>query len=169
MVADDDLRSYLTHKRNTIKHRALVTGYSVQYPFGDSSLEPLIVAGDTCFIYPTTGFDIQVGDIVFCQAQWSNKYFVNLVWQIVTHYDSDNTPTDYYMIGNNKPQGRARRCNGWCLAEHIIGMLIGTTRGGCNPLRKTIFKEETDDYECQTCHEYIPFIRKTLRPSPSFD
>ena len=142
---DDDLGSYLTHKRNTIKHRALVNGYSVQYPSGDSSLEPLIVAGDTCFIYPITGFDIQVGDIVFCQVPCGNKYFVNLVWQIVTHYDSDNTPTVYYMIGNNKPQGRGKRCNGWCTAEHIIGMLIGTNRGVFMPVRKEIFKDHKAD------------------------
>ena len=84
--------------------------------------------------------DIGVGDIVFCQAQRSQQYYAHIVLEIgYSHYHQE----PQYWIGNIQ-----RHFNGWCLREHIFGILVdvqvwwdGDGQYHSRPLPKTVFAE----------------------------
>ena len=62
--------------------------------------------------------EICVGDIVFCQVQFSQQYYANIV--LGTEQSNYHTePEPMYWIGNIQQD-----INGWCLRQHIFGILV---------------------------------------------
>ena len=59
--------------------------------------------------------EICVGDIVFCQVQPAKQYYAHIVLEV----EQSNYQEPTYWIGNIKGH-----CNGWCLREHIFGILV---------------------------------------------
>ena len=108
----------------------LLRGDPIQYKSNGKSLEPLVYSGDVCFIWPITAgiTKIKPGDIVFCQVQPRNNYYVHLVWDVQTYRTENGTDKACYTIGNNK-RGDGRRYNGYCYREHIYGIVRMTSKG----------------------------------------
>ena len=62
--------------------------------------------------------EICVGDIVFCQVQHSQQYYAHIVLGVEqSNYHTE--PGPMYWIGSIQ-----RHFNGWCLREHIFGILV---------------------------------------------
>ena len=82
----------------------LLRGDPIQFKTGGKSLEPLVYSGDICFIWPITPAvtTIRPGDIVFCQVQPRNNYYVHLVWSVDNYITENGTEKACYLIGNNK-------------------------------------------------------------------
>ena len=113
---------------------------------------PLVQSDDACNFYPIQAVtakdcihavqkeasEICKRDIVFCQVQPSQQYFAHIVLD-VEQSRHHNEPK--YWIGNI--QGY---CNGWCLREHIFGILVDVAVGqDCHwhsrPHPITVFEE----------------------------
>ena len=109
---------------------SLLAGYPIQYKSNGTSLQPLVWSGDVCFIWPIMhGITrIQPGDIVFCQVQPKNLYYVHLVWSVNNYITENGTEKACYLIGNNK-QGDKKKYNGYCYREHIYGIVRMTSKG----------------------------------------
>ena len=114
----------------------------------------LVQSDDACNFYPIQAVtakdcihavqkeasEICKGDIVFCQVQPTQQYFAHIVLDVEESW-YHNEPK--YWIGNIQ-----RYCNGWCLREHIFGILVdvqvwcyGDGQYHSRPLPKTVFAE----------------------------
>jgi hypothetical protein len=144
----------LRDARNRLIREYLIEGRSVFYKSSGSSMWPLVQANDGCSFYPTQAVtakdgvhsiqkgasEICVGDIVFCQVQRSQQYYDHLVLDVEQSYYHEEPK---YWIGNIQ-----RHFNGWCLREHIFGILVDvqvwSDRAGqyhSRPLPKMVFAE----------------------------
>ena len=113
---------------------------------------PLVQSDDACNFYPIQAVtakdcihavqkeasEICKGDSVFCQVQPSQQYFAHIVLDVEESW-YHNEPK--YWIGNIQ-----RYCNGWCLREHIFGILVDVQvlqdgHWHSRPLPKTVFAE----------------------------
>ena len=138
---DKTLWSWLNNKRYEIMKEALLSGESVQFISGGNSLIPYVYSGDTCFLHPIVPgktSNILPGDIVFCAVQDGDRYYVHLVWRVLTWETNEGVKKQVYVIGNNKPEPN-KKCNGWSYREHIFGLLVKTERGSHVPERVEIF------------------------------
>ena len=87
--------------------------------------------------------EICVGDIVFCQVQHSQQYYAHIV--LGSEQPNYHTwPEPMYRIGNIQ-----RHINGWCLREHIFGILVDVQvwwdgQYYSRPLPKTVFAQVQD-------------------------
>ena len=115
------------YKRNLIIQEALLAGNPVQYVSSGNSLAPLVMSQDTCYVYPVNETDkalsIKPGDIVFCCVRPRCNYYTHLVWNTYDHITEEGVALKTYVIGNNKP-GPRLKANGWCLREHIFGIVV---------------------------------------------
>ena len=138
--------------RNLLIRDKLDAGRDVWYRSSGSSMWPLVQSDDACTFRPIQAVtakggtdtiekeasEIGVGDIVFCQVQPSQHHYAHIVLSVDDHHQE---PT--YWIGNIE-----RRENGWCLREHIFGILVhvqqwwgGDRQYHSRPLPKTVFAE----------------------------
>ena len=91
---------------------------------------PLVQSNDACLFHPIQAVtaedgvhaiqkkasEIGVGDIVFCKVQPSQQYYAHIVLYVEQSYHHQEPK---YWIGNIE-----RHKNGWCLREHIFGILV---------------------------------------------
>ena len=125
-----ELWQFLTNKRYEMMQETLLQGHPIQFKTGGRSLEPLVYSGDICFIWPLQPGITQIkpGDIVFCQVQPRQTYYVHLVWSVSNYRTKTGTERTCYLIGNNK-QGEGKKYNGYCYREHIYGIVRMTSKG----------------------------------------
>ena len=129
-------------------------GLAVFYRSTGSVMWPLVQSHDACTFHPIQAVtakdgihsvqkeasEICVGDIVFCQVQRSQQYYANIV--LGTEQSNYHTePEPMYWIGNIE-----RHCNGWCLREHIFGILVDVQvwwdgQYYSRPFPKTVFAQ----------------------------
>ena len=110
-VVDTEQWSFLNNKRYDIMKEALQGGNPVRMISGGTSLQPLVWSGDTCIINPIipgVNSKIQAGDIVFCQVQPCDRYYIHLVWEASPWEDENGVMQMRYIIGNSKPAKKAR-------------------------------------------------------------
>ena len=111
-------------RNNQIKQQ-LQAGLNVCYRSSGSSLWPRVCCNDRCTYEPVRDASVQVevGDIVFCQVQPSDRFYAHVVAKkalIPVWCPVDiRTQQHYFTITNIKGH-----VNGWCYAEHIYGKLI---------------------------------------------
>ncbi|MDA8584034.1 hypothetical protein N9L68_07355 [bacterium] len=125
-----ELELRLRDTRNRLIRESLVEGRSVFYRSSESSMWPLVQPDDACTFQPIQAAtakdgihafqkkapEIGVGDIVFCQVQRSQQYNAHIVLSVE---QSIHHTEPMYGIGNIQ-----RHFNGWCLREHIFGILV---------------------------------------------
>ena len=143
----------LRDQRNMMIREALDKGRSVFYTSSGTSMWPLVQSNDACLFHPIQAVtaedgvhaiqkeasEIDVGDIVFCEVQSSHQYLAHIVLD-VGHCD-DNIMAPKYWIGNIQ-----RHYNGWCLRQHIFGILVDVQvlwdgQYHSRPLPKIVFAE----------------------------
>ena len=109
---------------------SLEEGRAVFYRSFGSLMWPLVQSDDACLFHPlqpVTAKDgihsfqkkaSEIGVGVFCQVQRSQQYYAHIVLGVEqSNYHTETEPM--YWIGNIR-----RHCNGWCLREHIFGILV---------------------------------------------
>ena len=147
-----ELELRLRDARNRLIREYLTEGRSAFYVSSGNSMWPLVQSDDACNFYPIQAVtakdcihavqkeasEICKGDIVFCQVQPSQQYFAHIVLDVEESW-YHNEPK--YWIGNIQ-----RYCNGWCLREHIFGILVDVQvlqdgHWHSRPLPKTVFAE----------------------------
>ena len=97
-------------------------------------------AKDEIHSFQKKACEICVGDIVFCQVQHSQQYYAHIVLG-VEQSNYHTWPEPMYRIGNIQ-----RHINGWCLREHIFGILVDVQvwwdgQYYSRPLPKTVFAQ----------------------------
>ena len=100
-----------------VKH-TLQNGHVVQLQFGGTNLSPTLMPGDGCFFAPIVSCGIlDVGDIVFCEAQPMGKFLVNKILRIDNGGSASASAASVrvFTIGDNHGE------NGWCYDNHIYG------------------------------------------------
>ena len=139
----------LRDQRNMMIRESLDAGRSVFYTSSGKSMWPLVQSNDACLFHPIQAVtaedgvhaiqkeasEICVGDIVFCKVQPSQQYYAHIVLSVEEHLGPK------YWIGNIE-----RNKNGWCLRQHIFGILVDVQERGdgqyhSRPLPKTVFAE----------------------------
>jgi len=139
---------------NKLIREFLVEGRSVLYRSSGNSMWPLVQSDDACLFDPIQAVtakdgihsfqkkasEICVGDIVFCQVQRSQQYYAHIVLG-VEQSNYHTWPEPMHRIGNIQ-----RHINGWCLREHIFGILVDVQvwwagQYYSRPFPKTVFAQ----------------------------
>ena len=104
--------------------RMLLAGNTVAYTNSGRSLEPKIYSGDKCTYEPVKcTYGVLENDIVFCELQDGDRFYVGLVRKKWFDEDED---CYYFTITSTKGRfinGRVVYGLGWCEIGHVYGRL----------------------------------------------
>ena len=113
-------------ERNIELKRMLLAGSDVAYRSSGRSLEPRVMNGDRCTFEPVTSVDqVLVDDIVFCEVQYGDRFYVGVVRE--KRFDGYED-CYYFFIGSIKGRFLMNNCRvvygvGWCKIGHVYGRL----------------------------------------------